>query len=354
MTKFKRYLITGGYGFIGSCLVRKLLDDDNSYVSNIDKLTYASNLKAVENKREGYIHLEKDINDVEFLDKFIQEFNPDCIIHLAAESHVDRSIDSPGEFIKTNIEGTYNLLNISYKYWSGLNNKLKENFRFIHVSTDEVYGDAYGKNVFTEKSPYLPNSPYAASKASSDLLVRSWGRTYNFPVIITNSSNNYGKWQFPEKLIPLTIKKIILKKEIPVYGDGSQIRDWLNVNDHINALLMILNNGKIGETYNISSGVETTNIQLIELICSKMNEIIKPKNINNYEQLITFVSDRPGHDRRYAVDNSKLLNELGWKPKISLENGIKETIDWYLSNKDWLLNDKDLTYDGSRLGLLGK
>ena len=354
MTQFKKYLVTGGYGFIGSCLVRRLLDNENYQVANIDKLTYASNLRAVDNERAGYIHLEKDINDVQFLDKFINEYNPDCLIHLAAESHVDRSIDSPGEFINTNIVGTYNLLTVCYKYWSNLNDKLKKKFKFIHVSTDEVYGDAYGEDIFTEKSPYLPNSPYAASKASSDLLVRSWGMTYNFPVIITNSSNNYGKWQFPEKLIPLTIKKILLEEDIPVYGDGSQIRDWLNVSDHIDALLVILNHGKIGETYNISSGIETKNIQLIELICKKLNDINKSKNINNYLDLISFVTDRPGHDRRYAVDNSKLLEELGWAPKINLDNGIEDTIDWYLKNKDWLLNNKELDYDGSRLGLIKK
>ena len=352
MTKYNKFFVTGGYGFIGSCLVRKLLNSKENQVVNIDKMTYASNELAVEDVHEGYKHYKKDINDIKFLNTAFNNYKPECVIHLAAESHVDRSIDSPGEFINTNILGTYNLLNASYNYWLSLDKDEKENFRFIHVSTDEVYGDADTGLVFNESSPYLPNSPYAASKASSDLLVRSWYKTFRFPVIITNSSNNYGKWQFPEKLIPLTIKKILLEEKIPIYGDGKQIRDWIHVEDHIDGLLMVLNKGNLGENYNISTAIETTNISLVEKICSILNDIYPSENVNDYKKLISLVKDRPGHDLRYSVDNNKIVNELNWSPKFNLKEGIVNTIKWYIDHKEWLLDDKKLTYDGRRLGTL--
>jgi len=354
MSKYRKYLITGGYGFIGSCLVRKLLNNKENQVVNIDKMTYASNKLALENIRDGHTHYKKDINDTKFLRQAINDYEPDCIIHLAAESHVDRSIDSPGEFINTNILGTYNLLNISYSYWLNLDSDKRDNFRFIHVSTDEVYGDAEIGSIFTETSPYSPNSPYAASKASSDLLVRSWYKTFGFPIIITNSSNNYGKWQFPEKLIPLTIKKILLEEEIPIYGDGNQIRDWIHVEDHIEGLLTILNKGILGESYNISTSVETSNINLVEKICSILNDLKPNQSIESYNNLISFVEDRPGHDIRYSVDNYKIKNELGWSPQYDLDSGILKTVKWYIDNEKWLLDDKELSYDGSRLGILKK
>ena len=352
MVKYKKYLVTGGYGFIGSCLLRNLIGQKDVSIVNIDKVTYAANNLALENKTKGHKHYKKDINDSKFLNKLFKEYEPDCIFHLAAESHVDRSIDNPSDFINTNIVGTYNLLNEAYNYWKSLNLRKNDNFRFIHISTDEVYGDAKKDTSFSEFSPFLPNSPYAASKASADLLVRSWCQTFGFPAIITNSSNNYGKWQFPEKLIPLTIKKALLKQDIPVYGDGKQVRDWIYVEDHIEGLLSVLNRGKIGDKYNIASSKEITNLEVVKTICSILDELEPSPELGKYNNLITFVEDRPGHDKRYSMNISKITKELNWSPKVSFVEGIRETIIWYLNNKDWLFNDHQLSYDGRRLGNL--
>ncbi|MAU25061.1 MAG: dTDP-glucose 4,6-dehydratase [Chloroflexi bacterium] len=349
---FSRFLITGGCGFIGSSLVRNLIKRNNISIINIDKMTYASNILAVEKTNHLYTHYKKDINDINFLRNIINDFNPDCLIHFAAESHVDRSIDNPSEFIETNIVGTYNLLNTTYAYWRELNKKNKDRFRFMHISTDEVYGDAYQLPSFDEESPFLPNSPYAASKASSDLLVRSWNKTYNFPSIITSASNNYGKWQFPEKLIPLTIKKALLGEKIPIYGDGSQIRNWLNVEDHIEGIINVLSKGKVGERYNLASSTELTNLEVVETICKTLDALAPSENGLKYSELITYVKDRPGHDKRYSLDITKIKNELDWLPKKSFKEGIYETVEWYLNNKDWLFNKTKEKYDGRRLGQL--
>tara|TARA_B100001063_G_C16771790_1_gene562127 strand:- start:1579 stop:2643 length:1065 start_codon:yes stop_codon:yes gene_type:complete len=349
---YDRFLITGGCGFIGSSLIRNLVKKTNISIINIDKMTYASNILAVEETNHLYTHFKKDINNIDFLKSVIHDFCPDCIVHFAAESHVDRSIDNPIDFIETNIVGTYNLLNTSYNYWKDLEKKNKDKFKFIHISTDEVYGDAYGLSSFNEESPFLPNSPYAASKASSDLLARSWHKTYNFPSITTSASNNYGKWQFPEKLIPLTIKKALSGEKIPIYGDGSQIRNWLNVDDHIEGIINVLNNGKIGERYNIASSTELTNIEVVNIICKTLDILEPSKNGSKYKELISYVKDRPGHDKRYSLDIAKIKNELGWTPERSFEEGIYETVKWYLNNKDWLFNKTKEKYDGRRLGQL--
>lgn len=344
------FLITGGCGFIGSALIRRLLSDQSNTVINIDKLTYAANIASLETtKDKDYIFYKEDIVNNKFLKKILKKHNPDYVIHLAAESHVDRSIDSPETFIMTNVLGTYYLLNSSYEYWKSLDKNKKNKFKFLLVSTDEVYGSLDEKDdSFTESSSYRPNSPYAATKASSDHLARSWNKTYNFPVIITNTSNNYGNWQFPEKLIPLVISKCLNKEDIPIYGNGQQVRDWIHVDDHVSGILFALLNGKSGSKYNIGSNNELSNISVVKAICGILDNL-KPLDTGCYAELIKFVSDRPGHDTRYAI-NSKKMIDLGWHSNISWEEGIKSTINWYLKNKDFLNSNSTKNHSGKRLG----
>ncbi len=352
-----KILITGGAGFIGGALVRHIINNTNHTVLNIDKLTYASNLNSLINisKNERYFFNKVDICDKIELMKIFSDYQPDIIMHLAAESHVDRSIETPDEFIKTNIYGTYNLLEQSRIYWSKLKNEKKNNFCFYHISTDEVYGDLCSpegnKNIdklFTENTSYAPSSPYSASKASSDHLVRAWFRTYDLPILITNCSNNYGPYQFPEKLIPLIILNALEGKSLPIYGKGNQIRDWLYVEDHILALLLVADKGRIGETYNIGGNNEKQNIEVVHTICKVLQEVApinkSALNILSYESLIKFVDDRPGHDMRYAVDTNKIKHELGWRPQETFDSGIRKTIQWYLDNKKWCHDIQDGSY----------
>ena len=341
-----RYLITGGYGFIGSSLIRSLLRNEENYISNIDKMTYSSNINSigdVKNNANYFFH-KKDICDESFLISHLEDFKPNYIIHLAAETHVDRSIDGPSEFIKSNIVGTYNILNAAHKYWSSLNKVDNETFKIIIVSTDEVYGSLnLNDPQSTENSPYRPNSPYSASKASADHLSRAWSKTYGLPLLITNTTNNYGPWQFPEKLIPLTILKCLKNQKIPIYGNGEQIRDWIFVDDHTEGILNVLKKGKIGEKYNIGCNNELKNIDVVKNICSILDRLIPIKK-GKYSDLIEFVDDRPGHDNRYALNNNK-IKSLGWKPKLGWERGLEETINWYINNQDFLT-----AYSGERLG----
>ena len=352
----KTILVTGGAGFIGSELVRYLINSTTHFVVNVDKLTYSGNLQSIESiDNSQRYHFEKiDICDENQIHRVLIDYKPDIIIHLAAESHVDRSIDGPKEFIQTNIVGTYNLLEQSRKYWASLNDQKKEFFRFLHVSTDEVYGDLEGtENYFLERTPYDPSSPYSASKASSDHLVRAWHRTYKLPVLITNCSNNYGPFQFPEKLIPHIILNALAGKDLPVYGDGKQIRDWLYVNDHVRALLTVAFNGLIGETYNIGGNNEIQNIEVVSRICKLLDELIPEKlnGLGSFSELITHVQDRPGHDIRYAIDASKIKNELGWKPREDFLSGIRKTVQWYLENLSWSENIQDGSYKLERIGV---
>lgn len=338
-----KILVTGGAGFIGSAVIRHIINKTDYSVINVDKLTYAGNLESVEVVAQDsrYSFQKVDICDIEALKKVFMDYKPTAVMHLAAESHVDRSIEGPSDFIQTNIIGTYNMLEVSRAYWSNLDDETKTLFRFHHISTDEVYGDLNkNDNPFTEETSYAPSSPYSASKASSDHLVRAWLRTYELPIVITNCSNNYGPYHFPEKLIPLVIINAINAKPLPIYGDGEQIRDWLYVDDHADALLKVLNKGIIGETYNIGGHNEKTNLEVVYGLCDALQDI-RPCDYS-YRDLITHVSDRPGHDRRYAIDASKLERELGWKPKETFETGIKKTVEWYLNNSHWwkrVLND---------------
>lgn len=355
----KTILITGGAGFIGSALVRYLIKNTNSFIVNVDKLTYSGNLDSlisIENN-ENYLFEQVDICDFNELKRVFKENQPDIVIHLAAESHVDRSIDTPIDFIQTNIIGTYHLLECSRQYYQYMNDSKKEIFRFLHVSTDEVYGDLSNTNdFFSEDTAYDPSSPYSASKASSDHLVRAWNRTYNLPTLITNCSNNYGSYQFPEKLIPHMILNALKLKNLPIYGDGKQIRDWLYVDDHVRALLEVVSNGQIGSTYNIGGNNEIQNIEVVQKICQILDELAPINNgkLKSYIELIEFVEDRPGHDVRYAIDASKITEELGWKPIENFDSGIKTTIKWYLSNKSWSDNIHNGSYKLERLGELGK
>jgi dTDP-glucose 4,6-dehydratase len=335
-----KILITGGAGFIGSALVRYLINETDHSVVNVDKLTYAGNLESLEsiasNPRYQFEHA--DICDAPKMAELLQHHQPDAMMHLAAESHVDRSIDGPAAFIETNIIGTYTLLEAARGYWSDLAETKKAAFRFHHISTDEVYGDLEGMDdLFTEETPYAPSSPYSASKASSDHLVRAWQRTYKLPVLVTNCSNNYGHFHFPEKLIPLVILNALEGKPLPVYGDGLQIRDWLFVDDHARALLTVVEKGQIGETYNIGGHNEKTNITVVKTICALLEELKpnKPDGVVRYEDLITYVTDRPGHDLRYAIDASKIERELGWTPKETFETGMRKTVQWYINNLEW-------------------
>ena len=346
-----KLLITGGAGFIGSALVRHLIENTDHIVINVDKLTYAGNLESlteVEN-HERYSFHQLDILDRDGIDALLASEQPDAIMHLAAESHVDRSIDGPADFIETNIVGTYTLLEAARKYWKESG---KENFRFHHISTDEVYGDLGPEGLFTETTPYAPSSPYSSSKASSDHLVRAWHRTYGLPVVITNCSNNYGPYQFPEKLIPVILLNALAGKSLPVYGDGSQIRDWLFVDDHARALMEVVIKGELGETYNIGGHNEKKNIDVVHTICSILDEVRpeKPNGISKYSDLITFVKDRPGHDVRYAIDATKIKNDLGWTPEETFETGIRKTVLWYLENMEWVEHILDGSYQGERLG----
>lgn len=336
----KVFLVTGGAGFIGSAVVRHLINDTKYQVVNVDKLTYAGNLMSLElvADNERYHFEQADICDKNKMTQIFAKYQPDVVMHLAAESHVDRSINGPDEFIQTNIVGTYNLLEVARAYWSNLSDDKKSAFRFHHISTDEVYGDLHGTDdLFTETTPYAPSSPYSASKASSDHLVRAWLRTFGLPTIVTNCSNNYGPYHFPEKLIPLMILNALSGKPLPVYGDGKQIRDWLFVEDHACALVQVATKGEIGETYNIGGHNEKQNIEVVQTLCALLEELApnKPAGIKNYADLITYVKDRPGHDVRYAIDASKIERELGWKPQETFETGLKKTVQWYLDNQAW-------------------
>ena len=355
MKNKKTIIVTGGAGFIGSALVRFIINNTENSVVNVDKLSYSGNLHSLESieTNKNYIFEKIDIcNEIE-LRRVIYENSPDLIIHLAAESHVDRSIDEPHAFIKTNIVGTFTLLNEAKNYWQKLEGFQKQNFRFLHVSTDEVYGDlGVASNFFTENTPYDPSSPYSASKASSDHLVRSWFRTYGFPILITNCSNNYGPFQFPEKLIPHMILNALTCQNLPIYGDGKQIRDWLYVDDHVRALLDVAFQGKVGESYNIGGNNEVQNIEVVYKICKILDELrpLKDSSLDSYSDLITHVKDRPGHDVRYAINASKIYKKLGWKPIENFESGIRKTIEWYLSNSDWSDKILDGSYKLKRIG----
>ena len=336
-----RFLITGGAGFIGSAVIRHIIQNTEHEVLNVDKLTYAGNLESLSSisNYSRYQFSQTDICNRAALDQLFTDFQPDAVMHLAAESHVDRSISGPYAFIETNISGTYQMLEASRAYWLGLNEKKKDTFRFHHISTDEVYGDLEGTtDLFTEKTPYAPSSPYSASKASSDHLVRAWNRTYGLPILVTNCSNNYGPYHFPEKLIPLMILNALQGKALPVYGNGQQIRDWLFVEDHARALYTVVTQGQVGETYNIGGHNEKANIDVVLTICSLLEELApnKPQGIERYRDLITYVKDRPGHDVRYAIDASKIERELGWTPKESFETGLRKTVEWYLNNNEWV------------------
>lgn len=349
-----KILITGGAGFIGSAVIRHIIQNTNNQVLNIDKLTYAGNLESLReiDQHPNYEFKQIDICDTEQITAAIDAFQPHAIMHLAAESHVDRSIDGPAAFIQTNIVGTYTLLEVARKYWMGLDAEAQQNFRFHHISTDEVYGDLEGTtDLFTETTSYAPSSPYSASKASSDHLVRAWHRTYGLPVIVTNCSNNYGPYHFPEKLIPLVILNALDAKPLPVYGNGQQIRDWLFVEDHARALYKVVTEGVVGETYNIGGHNEKQNIEVVKTICKILDELKPQANGQAYESLITFVKDRPGHDLRYAIDATKIQNELGWTPAETFETGIRKTVQWYLNNLDWCHRVQDGSYQRERLGV---
>jgi len=356
-----KILVTGGAGFIGSAVVRHIVNDTQDSVVNLDKLTYAGNLESLKDVAEStrYSFEQVDICDRVELERVFVQYQPDAVMHLAAESHVDRSIDGPAAFIETNIVGTYTLLEVARAYWNGLSEDRKSLFRFHHISTDEVYGDLENpEDLFTEETAYAPSSPYSASKASSDHLVRAWKRTYGFPTIITNCSNNYGPYHFPEKLIPLVILNALEGKALPIYGKGDQVRDWLYVEDHARALYKVLTEGQIGETYNIGGHNEKQNIEVVQTICELLEELI-PENSHSreggnpegFKGLITYVKDRPGHDLRYAIDASKIQKELGWTPLETFESGIRNTVEWYLSNKEWVQHVQDGSYQRERLGV---
>jgi dTDP-glucose 4,6-dehydratase len=355
-----KILVTGGAGFIGSAVIRHIINNTQDSVINVDILTYAGNLESLAEveDNERYVFEQIDICNRTELDRAFKEHQPDFIMHLAAESHVDRSIDGPAAFIETNIVGTYTLLEASRAYWNSLNEEKKSIFRFHHISTDEVYGDLERpEDLFTEETSYAPSSPYSASKASSDHLVRAWLRTYGFPTVVTNCSNNYGPYHFPEKLVPLMILNALDGKPLPVYGNGQQIRDWLYVEDHARALYLVAKQGKIGETYNIGGHNEKANIDVVKTICELLEELVPTNcysreggNLKGFESLITYVKDRPGHDVRYAIDASKIERELGWVPEESFETGIRKTVQWYLNNESWWQRVLDGSYAGERLG----
>ena len=344
-------LLTGGAGFIGSALVRYLINSTDTTVVNVDKLTYAGSLHSLggaDSSERHHFHQE-DIADSDAMRSLVAKYQPDYIMHLAAESHVDRSIDGPGEFIQTNIVGTYNLLEIAREYYESLQGDKKQAFKFHHISTDEVYGSLGDTGLFTETTRYKPNSPYSASKASSDHLVRAWNKTYDLPVVISNCSNNYGPFQFPEKLIPLTIQKAISGEPLPIYGKGDNIRDWLFVDDHVKALWKIVTEGENGEVYNVGGHNEKTNIEVVMTMCQILDELSPRADGKPYADQIVYVADRPGHDRRYAIDAAKIERELGWTPDETFETGIRKTVEWYLANSEWIAKVSG-DYSGSRLG----
>jgi len=355
-----KLLITGGAGFIGSAVVRHIINNTSDEVVNVDKLTYAGNLESLlgVSQSERYVFEHADICDASAMKRIFEQYQPDVVMHLAAESHVDRSIDGPAAFIETNIVGTYTLLEAARKYWNELNEEKKSSFRFHHISTDEVYGDLPHPDdapegtalpMFLETTSYEPSSPYSASKASSDHLVRAWLRTYGLPTIVTNCSNNYGPYHFPEKLIPLVILNALEGKDLPIYGKGDQIRDWLFVEDHARALYKVVTEGKVGETYNIGGHNEKKNLEVVKTICGILDSLV-PKEVSYAEQ-ITYVQDRPGHDRRYAIDSSKMQRELGWIPEETFETGLCKTVQWYLDNSLWCKNVQDGSYQRERLGV---
>jgi dTDP-glucose 4,6-dehydratase len=352
----RKILITGGAGFIGSAVIRHIIDDTDCSVINLDKLTYAGNLESLSSVESNarYVFEQVDICDEKELKRVFNQHKPDIVMHLAAETHVDRSIDSPGEFIQTNIIGTYTLLIVARDYWLGLGVDEKDYFKFHHISTDEVYGDlGDSKELFTEETPYAPSSPYSAAKASSDHLVRAWNRTFKLPTVITNCSNNYGPYQFPEKLIPLIILNALEGKGLPIYGNGNQVRDWLYVDDHARALLQVAFFGRVGETYNIGGLNQLKNIDVVKLVCRILDDLAPSKieRIDKYEQLINFTTDRAGHDLKYAIDAGKISNELNWRPNETFESGIRKTVEWYLNNEMWCRRVKDGSYRGEGLGL---
>lgn len=353
MSAKQSILVTGGAGFIGSALVRLLVKNKDVNVINVDALTYAGNLESlieVENA-DNYSFEKVDICDAQVLGKLFDKYKPTAVMHLAAESHVDRSIDGPAAFIQTNIVGTYNLLEAARSYWGELSGELKENFRFHHISTDEVFGSLPASGLFTETSQYQPNSPYSASKAASDHLVRAWFHTYGLPVLLTNCSNNYGPYQFPEKLIPLIILNALEGKPLPVYGKGDNIRDWLYVDDHVKALKVVLDKGVPGETYNIGGHNEKTNMEVVNTLCALLDELVPESEFKPHKKLVEFVKDRPGHDKRYAIDASKMQAELGWEPEETFETGLRKTVQWYLQNKEWCKHVQDGSYQRERLGV---
>lgn len=349
----RRLLITGGAGFIGSALVRHLVRHTEYAILNVDALTYAGNLESLEDipSSERYQFAQADICNADAVSGLFETFKPDAVMHLAAESHVDRSIDGPAAFIQTNIVGTYTLLEAARAYWEALDKKAKQQFRFHHISTDEVYGSLGNEGLFHETSPYQPNSPYSASKASSDHLVNAWHHTYGLPVLITNCSNNYGPYQFPEKLIPLVILNALEGKPLPIYGAGDNVRDWLYVEDHVTALLRVLEQGEVGETYNIGGHNEKTNLEVVKQICALLDELVPGSNYAPHEKLITFVKDRPGHDMRYAIDATKIDESLGWKPAETFDTGLRKTVQWYLDHQTWCRRVQDGSYQRERLGL---
>ena len=353
-----KILVTGGAGFIGSAVVRHIINNTQDSVINVDKLTYAGNLESLVSieSSDRYVFEQVDICDRAELDRVFKQHQPDAVMHLAAESHVDRSITGPSDFIQTNIVGTYTLLEATREYWNALSAEAKLAFRFHHISTDEVYGDLPHPDeqdgelpLFTENTSYAPSSPYSASKASSDHLVRAWLRTYGLPTVVTNCSNNYGPYHFPEKLIPLVILNALEGKSLPIYGKGDQIRDWLYVEDHARALYKVVTSGKIGETYNIGGHNEKQNLEVVQTICSILDALV-PKE-TPYAEQITYVTDRPGHDRRYAIDAGKMRNELHWEPEETFETGLRKTIEWYLTNQTWCQHVQDGSYQRERLGI---
>ena len=352
----KKVVVTGGAGFIGSAVVRHLIARGGTSVLNLDKLTYAGNLESLVSVagHSAYRFVQGDICDQALLERVLHEFEPDAIMHLAAESHVDRSIDGPSAFIQTNVVGTATVLEAVLAYWRALPEGKRNAFRFLHISTDEVYGSLGATGLFSETTPYDPRSPYSASKAASDHLVMAWHHTYGLPVLMTNCSNNYGPFHFPEKLIPLVILNALDGKPLPIYGKGDNVRDWLYVEDHAKALVTVLERGAVGETYNVGGNNERTNVQVVETICSVLDRLQPQRcaelSVQSFSQLITFVHDRPGHDKRYAIDSTKLKTQLGWKPEESFDTGIVKTVRWYLDNAWWWKPIREMKYAGQRLG----